>query len=72
MTFKVGDLVKPTGTRTSVTCPSEDVGVVIELMTDSAYTKTGRTVRVYWQRNKRKALVLAGWLEKIENLNDSM
>jgi hypothetical protein len=70
MNFEIGDLVKPTGARISVTCPSEDIGVVIELMTTPPYTDTGRTVRVYWQRNKRKALVCEGWLEKIENFNN--
>jgi len=63
--FKVGDLVKATGKRVSLTCPSNDVGIIVETMSDKAYVRTGRTVRVYWQRNKRKAIVNPNWLEKI-------
>jgi hypothetical protein len=64
--FEVGDLVKPTGHRVSLMCPSNDVGIIVETISDQAYVKTGRTVRVYWQRNERKALVDPGWLEKIK------
>ena len=63
--LKVGDLVRPTGERISLTCPSNDVGRIVETISDKAYVRTGRTVRVYWQRNKRKAVVNPGWLEKI-------
>ena len=69
MIFKVGDLVRPIGKRISVNCPSEDIGVVIEVLTHESYVETGRTVRVYWQKNGRKALIQPGWLEKIENLD---
>jgi len=64
--LKVGDLVKPTGQRTSFTCPSNDVGIIVETISDKAYVRTGRTVRVYWQRNQRKAIVNPNWLEKMK------
>tara|TARA_Y100000296_G_C5109794_1_gene224542 strand:- start:327 stop:575 length:249 start_codon:yes stop_codon:yes gene_type:complete len=64
--FEVGDLVIPSGARISLTCPSNDVGIIVETMSDKAYVRTGRTVRVYWQRNKRKAIVNPSWLEKIK------
>jgi len=63
--FEIGDLVRPSGKRVSLTCPSNDVGIVVETMSDKAYVRTGRTVRVYWQRNQRKAIVNPSWLEKI-------
>jgi|1_EtaG_2_1085319.scaffolds.fasta_scaffold25954_4 hypothetical protein len=72
--FNIGDLVVPIGEKPSTyTCPHDDIGIVLEVLRDKGihknYIETGRTVRVYWQKSKIKALVKSGWLEKVGEEN---